>query len=265
MRARNEITPRISLSQATLGVSSQHTEQSKSFFAKLVSLPQNCARWLKSLSRPQLAMISAGCMIFIFGGIVAIMGLQTNSHVEAQTKHIAAAVQSGASDMPDETEPETDVTEYRVSDPMQPKYLKIPALGVKSRVRAVATKANNEMQAPSSIYDTGWYTGGSKPGYAGATVLNGHVHGPSKPGVFANLKKLEQGDMIEIERGDGEVFLYQVVRMQQYNRDAVDMAALLTPVEAGKQGVNLITCAGSFSRSDGSYQDRLIIFASRID
>lgn len=233
----------------------------------IVAAPRKMIQEFRALSRPQVAMISGGLMIFLFGGVVTIMGMQANSHVEAQTKQVASAMTNdNAGDVPDETDPgESGVANYRVSDPHQPRYLSIPALDIKSRVKALGTKSNNELKAPTNSYDTGWYEKGSKPGYNGATLINGHMHGPTKPGVFFNLKNLEKGDLIEVERGDGKVFLYQVVRMQQYDRDNVDMAAAMTPVEPGKQGLNLITCAGTLNRSDSSYQDRLVIFASRID
>lgn len=201
--------------------------------------------------------------LFIGGAWVAVVQLQTNKHVAAQTQSTTEAAQNdgnGSSTAPPaETKP--DLSSYAVS-PTQPRILSIPKLSVKARVLSLGVKPNNELQTPNNIYDTGWYQNSAKPGDAGGAILiDGHVHGPTIPGVFANLKTLVAGDAIKLERGDGKTYNFKVVKVEAYPADKLDMAAALTSIVPGKLGLNLITCTGPFDASRTQYEQRLIVFA----
>jgi LPXTG-site transpeptidase (sortase) family protein len=205
-------------------------------------------------------------VLFLLGGGVAITQLHTNQKVKAQVQTLAAHATSqngdsttaSDSDIPAEDTPPS-VANYRVSADL-PRELTIPGIGVDARIVKLGVKANNQLQVPPNIYDAGWYKGSAKPGETGAVLLDGHVHGPTKPGVFANLKKLKAGDKISIARGDGKVFNYHVVKSQKYAKDKVDMGAAFNSAVPGKPGLNLITCDGTYDQS-GEYNDRLVVFA----
>jgi LPXTG-site transpeptidase (sortase) family protein len=145
-----------------------------------------------------------------------------------------------------------------------PRYLRITKLGINSRVLSVSMSANGQLGTPSNIYDTGWYTSSSKPGTAGATLIVGHMTGQRSLGVFTNLNKLVTGDVLTVERGDGAVFNYRVVRMTVFPLASVDMSSALVPVTPGKPGLNLITCAGTYLSAQQTYSDRLIVYAEQI-
>lgn len=91
-------------------------------------------------------------------------------------------------------------------------------------------------------------------------LIDGHVHGPIEPGVFADLKKLKPGDEVKIERGDGQIFTYQVVDSKTYPAESVDMGAALRSAQSGRPGLNLITCTGKLDRATNSYKERLVVF-----
>ena len=55
---------------------------------------------------------------------------------------------------------------------------------------------------------------------------------------------------------------FKVVKSQTYDADAVDMAAVLTPVVPGKLGLNLITCTGQLDETGHHYEERLVVFAT---
>lgn len=202
--------------------------------------------------------------LFVGGGWIAVMQLQTNKHVAAQVKSSSGtAGQQGDNESdtepPSETKPSLD--SYAVS-PTQPRILTISKLSVKARVLSLGVKPNNELQTPNNIYDTGWYQNSAKPGdEGGAILIDGHVHGPTIPGVFANLKTLAAGDTIQLERGDGKVYNFKVVTSKAYPTDKLDMAAALTSVNPGKLGLNLITCTGPFDAGSSQYEQRLVVFA----
>jgi len=195
---------------------------------------------------------------FIAGVSIGVTNLWFNN----QTKtHVAALSQKATTDVPSEGKPSaTDLANYTVA-PDLPRLLIIPKINVKSRVTQLGVKADDSLMAPDNIYDTGWYTGSAKPGQSGAVVIDGHVHGPTKPGVFTDLKDLLPGDKIQIERGDHKIINYLVVKAKTYDVGSVDMAAVMTSVSAGKNGLNLITCTGSIDVAAASYNQRLVVFA----
>lgn len=224
--------------------------------------------WIKQQTRGQMVMMSAAIFIFLFGLSASIMGFRANLHVQAEAKKLTAtnANSEDAGDTPDETEPESNaVANYRV-DPSLPRRISIPKIGVDARIRPLGTKSNNELKAPANIYDAGWYERSARLGEkTGATLIDGHVHGLTKPGVFYGLKKIGIGELIEVERGDGEVFRYKVVRTQTYNRHNVDMAAAIASVDPARPGLNLITCTGSLEKGVNTYSDRLLVQAVLVD
>ncbi|HSX41532.1 MAG TPA: class F sortase [Candidatus Saccharimonadales bacterium] len=144
--------------------------------------------------------------------------------------------------------------------PDLPRFIDIKKIGVKARVKRLGVDSKNQLQAPSNVYDTGWYDGSAKPGEPGAVVIDGHRQGSSVPGIFNGLTSLATGDTIQIERGDNKVFTYQVVSIKQYAYNNVDMAAALTPVKLGQKGLNLITCSGTFKSKIGQYDKRTVVF-----
>lgn len=204
------------------------------------------------------------CVIFAIGIFVAMQGQKVNQQVEAQVNNLQQATSGdvdgdGDDDVPDET-PVGNIQSYTVA-PDQPRFIRVAKLGVEARVLRLGVTANNELDAPNNIYDVGWYEGSSKPGKHGAMLVDGHVHGPTTPGVFYGLKDLVAGDNIEVERGDGKKFTYKVVKSETYDANNVDMNAALVSAEQGRPGLNLITCTGNVNYAESSYDQRIIVFA----
>lgn len=219
----------------------------------------------KDLLTAQFALPALAVAIFLIGCGVALQGVHTNRKVQAQVQELSGESAdhgpSGSEDIPDETEPDKKTYgAYRVA-PDLPRYLRINKINVNSRVIRVGVKNNNELRAPNSIYDTGWYENSAKPGEKGATVLDGHVHGPTKPGVFFNLKKLVAGDEIEIERGDGVRLMYKVTEVETKGYQEVDMDKVMRSQDAKKSGLSIITCTGKYNKKLKLYEQRQIIYA----
>lgn len=225
----------------------------------------------KKSRKIQFAFMGAGVIVFIVGIAVSIMGMRVNQQVAAQTQNTQVnSDQSGLAGNGDDPVPDEAVVgngqlSSHIVAPEAPRKLLIPKLKVESRVFGLGTKPSGELLTPGNIFDTGWYTSSAKPGKAGATLIDGHVHGPTKPGVFANLKKLNKEDTIIVERGNGTKVTYKVVKTQVYDADNTDMKAAMTPVEDGKSGLNLITCTGKLDKSTNTYKERLIVFATIVE
>ncbi|MCU0667285.1 MAG: class F sortase [Patescibacteria group bacterium] len=164
----------------------------------------------------------------------------------------------------DETKPDSkSVSRYSVA-PDMPRMLYIDKIAVKSRVKRVGVDNKNEILTPKNVYDVGWYEGSSKPNQPGAVFINGHVSGPTNRGIFYNLKKLTNNDVIKIEMGNGEVLQYRVVHTETVNKDTVDMNKVLVSYDVDKKGLNLMTCSGDFDKQNDTFNQRRIVYAIQI-
>lgn len=191
-------------------------------------------------------------LLGIFAVVLIVSGIMLKNTSKPPVGVAAAAVPSSIRPT------QKEVDNYTVG-PGLPKYISIPSIKVqKTRVRGLGLKAE-QIISPSNVYDTGWYTGSSRPGQKGAMFIFGHVSSWSANGIFHNLKKLRPGDQVKVTRGDDRVFTYQVVSTKIYPADKVDMAAVLSPVDA-KQGLNLMTCTGSVMKDTNEFSERLVVF-----
>lgn len=232
--------------------------------AKKSSVRSSKVQW-----KPALLMVMAASL-FVIGGVVSYASWRTNKHVAAWVHDRSGDTGSPAGEsaadeeVPDENEPTGSLGSYYVA-PDLPRLLRIGELKVSARIKPLGVNNKNQLRSPSNIHDVGWYEASAKPGLGGTTLVDGHVHGPTRPGVFYNLKKLEPGSRIEIERGDGATISYQVIKTEKYRADNVDMAAAMTSAVPGKEALNLITCTGALDKRNNTYEDRLVVFAVRAD
>lgn len=145
-----------------------------------------------------------------------------------------------------------------------PRRVVITAIGVDALIKPIGVLSDGTLGAPATAWEVGWYKEGSLPGNTGAMLFDGHVNDSyNTPGVFAKLKDLKAGNEVTVERGDGTLFAYRVVATEQMAADRVDMSRLLHPI-SGNQGLNLITCGGSYDKKTGKYSDRILVFTERV-
>lgn len=170
----------------------------------------------------------------------------------------------------DETPVTTEQIKGHVVPASQPRYISIPALSItNARVVSVGLTPNKTLDTPKNISDTAWYDKSALPGSGtGAVVIDGHNGGISRDGVFVNLDKLKAGESIIIERGDGKKFTYNVVENETVSlkeANETGMKKMLQPVEAGKESLSLITCAGNWVPRDKIFDKRIMLRAVAID
>lgn len=153
---------------------------------------------------------------------------------------------------------EEEVREYTVAAD-RPRYLTVGKLGIyNARILPMGLTNEGALDTPRNIFDVGWYESSGKPGQGGTLIIDGHNGGPHVKGVFKNLPNLAEGDVIQIERGDGVVYHYKVVENVEVpleNADAYMVKAAQSPV-SGKESVTLISCAGEWSQQRGTYLSR---------
>lgn len=162
--------------------------------------------------------------------------------------------------------PQDAFANYRVATDL-PRILRIEKLAVTARILPMGVNKDNSMQAPININDSGWYDGSAKPGTPGAMVIDGHssaTNAPERLGLFSSLGALESGDMISLEKGNGETLTYKVVHKETVALDKIEMEKVMLPYGGASEGLNLITCAGQWTKGSNTLDHRTVVYAERI-
>jgi sortase (surface protein transpeptidase) len=155
--------------------------------------------------------------------------------------------------------PEPSLTPTPTPTPFDGKVarMKIPSLKVDYPIEELGLKAGtNELDTPhDAIGKIGWYSIYAKPGYLKNAVFSAHVNYNGKDGPFANLRKIQDGDEIDVLMDGGPEYRYHVFRLKRYAIDLVyaggdpskviDMGRLIDAPDrpAGKEWITLITCS----------------------
>lgn len=205
----------------------------------------------------------------VFGITVSVRNWQNDqiSRTHAAQK-IAAAQQSSptaqAADAPSVVPPTPDVIKEYSVPADAPRYIDIPRLGVHARVLSVGLARDGSIATPGNVHDAAWYTGSVKPGQQGTALIDGHVSSWTSHGVFYNLTALSAGDVFSIERGDGSVIQYRVVKTAVYDAALVDMSAVLSSIEPDMSALNLISCTGDVIDGTNDFSERVVVFSVQI-
>lgn len=146
-----------------------------------------------------------------------------------------------------------------------PVHVVIPAIGVDAAIVPTGVAANGSIEVPPLDQPelAGWYRYGPSPGEAGSAVIVGHVDSRAAgPAVFFDLGRLHKGDKISVVRDDGSTATFAVTGVELVAKDSFPAA------EVHKQSstalLRLITCGGSFNRSQHSYVDNVIVYAAAV-
>lgn len=202
-------------------------------------------------------------LLTVFFVKTAIWETNYYNEKEGSQRAIASTVAQPAEEL-DETEvTEEERVEYTVPA-KNPRYLTIEKLGVtKARILNLGLNESGELDTPRNIFDVGWYNKSGTPGNGGVIVIDGHNGGPNVHGVFKELEKLYNDDIITIERGDGGVFNYRVVENKKVALDDADnyMRTAFTSPVPGTESVTLISCTGEWSDSQQTYLSRQFVRA----
>ncbi|NUT48221.1 MAG: class F sortase [Saccharothrix sp.] len=142
----------------------------------------------------------------------------------------------------------------------RPTRLTIPKIGVDTvRITDLGLRADRTLQVPADADTVGWYTNSPTPGEAGPALLTAHVDWRGRAGVFHDLRELEPGDQVVVERADGSTATFTVRRVEQHPKDRFPTRTVYGPVESPE--LRLVTCGGRFDRTTGSYRDNLVVYA----
>lgn len=213
-----------------------------------------------------IVMLLVGGYLLVSGSLAYYRYLQDMERyakeVEVASGDNATPEQKQAAEGKDEEPREDALANYRVPA-THPRVIYIDKIGVKGRVLALGLNPDQSIQATVNIFDTAWYTGSSKPGEPGVSLISGHASGPSREGLFAYVDTLNSGDKLTIERGDGSKLVYQVENKEEYPLDQVDMSKVLS-ADDDEDRLNLITCSGEWLKDMTTFNKRTIIYTRRI-
>lgn len=203
-------------------------------------------------------------VVLLVGAMIAWKQYQGNkAAMEASRTTSVNAPYADESTPPSTDKPgKNEFDSYKVAADA-PRYIFIPKISVEAIVKPMGLDGKGRIGAPANVHHAGWFTGSAKPGQPGAMIVDGHLSSWETAGIFYDLKKLKTGDIITIERGDGKKFDYKVAKTQTYAADNVDMGAVLQPINPGKFGLNLITCAGNVIKGTNDFDKRLVVFAEQ--
>ena len=132
----------------------------------------------------------------------------------------------------------------------------IPSIGLSSRFVTVGLTSANAIDVHPSL--VGWWNGSSQPGTPGAVFLDGH-----NPGVLSKLPSLKEGAQISLTKADGQSFTYTVVHIETVMLAGINMRAALSPYSGASEGLNLMTCVGTYNAKTGTTDQRLVVYAVR--
>ncbi|WP_433945293.1 class F sortase [Paenibacillus sp. SN-8-1] len=139
-----------------------------------------------------------------------------------------------------------------------PSHISIPAVHIEARIEPVGFLENGQMDVPNRTDRVGYLASGVFPGAAGNAIMDGHVDTYTGPAVFYPLKKLKKGDSVYISNDNGDKLRFIVQSVNYYLTEDAPAEAIFGP--SSNHGLNLITCAGRYSRSRREDEGRLVVY-----
>src|SRR5262249_55524477 len=136
-----------------------------------------------------------------------------------------------------------------VQQAARPVSLRIPSVGVRTRLIHLGENKDGTLQVPSSTAVAGWFTGSPRPGTVGSAIIAGHVDSRTGPGIFFWLRTLHPGDRVYVGRADGTMAVFTVTRVRKFAKNRFPTDAVYGPVPDAE--VRRITSGGGFGRSRG--------------
>lgn len=139
-----------------------------------------------------------------------------------------------------------------------PAQLRIPAIGVDSRLMELGLQGDGSLEVPPDAVPAGWFTGSPTPGDLGPAIIAGHVRWNGTPGVFEHLADLDVDDVVEVARQDGSTAVFRVTRIEHFAKSAFPTEAVYGNIP--RAGLRLITCGG-LDPDTNSYEENVVVFA----
>lgn len=222
--------------------------------------------------------LALGGLLLVLGLVITVAGFVTLSQARVDRGPAAvtadavadstadpdadAAADPVADSTPEPPPPSRDATSA-AGDSAQappPVGIRIPTISVDADMIALGLRDDGSIEVPTDFSQTGWWADGPEPGEPGPAVVLGHVDSRSGPAVFFSLSDLAPNDEVIVERADGSSVAYKVDRIEQHPKDQFPTDSVYGDTPDAQ--LRLVTCGGEFDRSERSYQDNIVVFAS---
>jgi len=190
--------------------------------------------------------------IALFGFFGVIFGILFALSIEAYL---------GALSQP--TVVEKTTPERNVLPESEPVGMRIPSVGIDAVFEdPLGVQDTGEIEVPDSYETLGWYKHGPTPGEIGPSVVLGHVDSYEGPAVLFNLKEVNVGESIEIDRADGSTVVFEIQKIEKHTQQGFPTEKVYNDLDYS--GLRLITCTGTFNRGIQQYSHNLIVFAELV-
>ena len=204
---------------------------------------------MMAMRRKYLGIGLVGLLILV--AVAVFIGLRAGSEKDGSDRFVVATaspVPAGAVATPSDS---------------PPLRIVIPHIGVDAPITTKDMDADGVMEPPDGPEDVAWYGFTARPGSGSNAVFSAHVdYRGYGPAVFADLKKLEKGDLVEVHTADGAVHRYEVTLSLSYPAETAPFEDIVGPTS--REVITLITCTGSFDQAARQYSHRLVVRAERV-
>jgi hypothetical protein len=166
-----------------------------------------------------------------------------------------------AEDLWDEPEPEPEPAAQ--SRPALPAELRINGIGVRSSFEHLGRTPQGAMADPVGWDNVSWFNEGPRPGEIGNAAVAGHLDRPGgAPAAFWNLRYMSVGDRVSVITTAGEELVFEVTEIEQFYVWNAPNSKIFGRSDTAD--MNLITCAGSWDTSLGTYDQRLVVYTTLV-
>jgi len=204
----------------------------------------------KPSRRTVLTLLSIG-VLTVVGAVLFLRQSSPDDGFGGRTESLTTSV---------EVPSETPITgDYSVPNG-QPLSIEIAARGIKGNLQKVGIDQHKAVAAPNNVNLAGWFSDSALPGRKGLSIIDGHVSGVSRHGVFYNLNKVAAGDKVVITYGDKTTRTYtafatRAVATNEAQNYLFDQDPRVT------EQLNIITCGGRYNSATKGYEKRVIVSA----
>ncbi len=160
-----------------------------------------------------------------------------------------------------ESQPPADIQPPVPLEISPPIGLRIDALSVDAPIGAYGVdQSTGQMAVPDNVTEVGWYRFGPRPGENGSAVLAAHVDlAGSGPGVFFDLRTLQDGDRVVVLHEDGSESPFRVIARTTYEKQELPLDVIFS--REGPAVLTLITCGGDFNSNVARYDSNVVVYA----
>jgi hypothetical protein len=207
---------------------------------------------------PALLGLAALCVgLVLLAVVVGVFAASRCGDGEARIGRLAVAMDA-EKDAPRAT-PDPASPRRRERRAAVPVRIEIPAIGVRAPVIRLGLNRDRTLAVPKDFGDTGWWSGGPRPGDPGPAVIVGHVDSYTGPAVFYRVGELRPGDAIAVVGADGRRARFRVEGSERYPK--ADFPTDRVYGRTNGAALRLITCSGTFDHDTGHYLDNTVVFA----